>query len=129
MADIPEDLRYSEEHEWARQDGDHVTIGITDHAQGQLGDVVFVELPAVGDEITRGESFGTVESTKAVSELFAPLTGKVTEVNDTLADAPESVNEDPYGDGWMIRVAPSDDSDLDELMDAEAYKEHVEQEG
>lgn len=128
MANIPEDLRYSEEHEWLRPSSEYVTIGITDHAQSQMGDVVFIELPEVGDEITRGEAFGTVESTKAVSELFAPVTGKVVEINDTLVDAPETVNEDPYGDGWMLRVEPADPSDLDEMMDAEAYREHVESE-
>lgn len=128
MANIPEDLRYSEEHEWLRPTSEHITIGITDHAQGQMGDIVFIELPEIGDEITRGEAFGTVESTKAVSELFAPISGKIVEINDTLIDAPEAINEDPYGDGWMVRVEPSDPSDLDEMMTAETYQEHVESE-
>ena len=127
MATIPEDLRYTKEHEWARKDDGSVTFGITDHAQEQLGDVVFVELPEIGEEVTRGETFGSVESTKAVSELFAPITGKVVAVNDVLGDNPEAVNEDPYGDGWLIQVDPSDDSEWDELMDADAYAEHVEQ--
>ena len=128
MANIPEDLRYSEEHEWLRLAGEQVTIGITDHAQTQMGDVVFVELPEVGDEITRGEAFGTVESTKAVSELFAPISGKVVEINENLIEAPETINEDPYGDGWMMRVEPTDHNDRDEMMDAEAYQEHIENE-
>ncbi len=128
MANIPEDLRYSEEHEWLRPAGDQVTIGITDHAQNQMGDIVFIELPEVGDEITRGEAFGTVESTKAVSELFAPISGRIVEINDTLVDAPEAINEDPYGDGWMVRIEPTDLSDLDEMMTSEAYQELVESE-
>ncbi len=128
MSNIPEDLRYSEEHEWIRPASNHVTIGVTDHAQEQLGDVVFVELPEVGDEITRGAEFGAIESTKAYSELFAPVTGEVTEVNDSLIDAPEMLNKDPYGDGWMIRIAPAEESDIDDLMDAEAYREHIENE-
>lgn len=128
MANIPEDLRYSEEHEWLRLTGDQVTIGITDHAQSQMGDIVFIELPEVGDEITRGEAFGTLESTKAVSELFAPISGKIVEINETLIDAPEAINEDPYGDGWMLRVEPADPSDLDDMLSPEGYQEHIESE-
>ena len=124
---IPDDLKYTKDHEWARQKGNKVLVGITDFAQDQLGDVVFVELPAVGDEVKRGESFGVVESTKAVSELFAPLTGKVVEVNDPLVEAPEHINEDPYEEGWMIAVAPSDPKELAELMDAKAYRTFVEE--
>jgi glycine cleavage system H protein len=102
-------------------------VGITDFAQDQLGDVVYVELPDVGDAVKRGESFGVVESTKAVSELFAPLSGKVVEVNDPLADAPETINEDPYEEGWMIVVEPSDPKELESLMDAKAYRAFVEE--
>jgi glycine cleavage system H protein len=125
--EFPQDLKYTREHEWARRKGDHVVIGITDFAQDQLGDVVFVELPEVGDPVKKGESFGVVESTKAVSELFSPVTGKVVEVNDPLADAPETLNEDPYEEGWMIVVAPSDPRELDALLDAAGYKAFVEE--
>ena len=124
---FPEDLKYTREHEWARRKGANVVIGITEFAQDQLGDVVFVELPAVGDPVKKGESFGVVESTKAVSELFAPLSGKVVEVNDPLSDAPETINEDPYEEGWMITIQPADPAELDQLMDAKAYKAFVEE--
>jgi glycine cleavage system H protein len=126
---IPDDLKYTKDHEWARQKGTKVLVGITDFAQDQLGDVVFVELPAVGDEVKRGESFGVVESTKAVSELFAPVSGKVVEVNDPLVEAPENINEDPYEEGWMIAIEPSDPKELTELLDAKAYKVHVDEQG
>jgi glycine cleavage system H protein len=125
MANIPQDLKYSEEHEYVRTDGDTATIGITDYAQGELGDVVFVELPKVGDTITRGESFGTIEAVKAVSELYAPLDGEVTEVNDALDADPAAVNNDPYGEGWMIRVRMADPSQIDQLLDAEGYQSHT----
>jgi glycine cleavage system H protein len=125
--DFPEDLRYTREHEWAKKKGNLLVVGITDFAQDQLGDVVFVELPEVGDPIKKGESFGVVESTKAVSELFAPLSGKVVEVNDPLTDAPETINEDPYEEGWMIVIEPSDPSELDALMDAKTYRAFVEE--
>jgi glycine cleavage system H protein len=124
--DIPEDLRYTREHEWARMKGQLVVVGITDFAQDQLGDVVYVELPDVGDAVKKGESFGVVESTKAVSELFSPLTGKIVEVNDPLADAPETLNEDPYEEGWMVVIEPSHPPELDGLMDAKAYRAFVE---
>src|SRR5512139_3056372 len=124
---IPDDLKYTKDHEWARQKGNKVLVGITDFAQDQLGDVVFVELPDVGDTVKKGESFGVVESTKAVSELFAPVSGKVVEVNDPLSDAPETVNEDPYEEGWMIVIEPSDPKELDALMDAKAYRAFVEE--
>ena len=107
MANVPEDLHYSKDHEWLRVDGDIATIGITDYAQNSLGDVVYVELPRAGDEFAAHESFGSVESVKAVSELFTPVSGKVVESNPTLQDEPEKVNEDPYGDAWMIRVKMS----------------------
>ena len=125
--DFPEDLRYTREHEWARNKGGRVVVGITDFAQDQLGDVVYVELPDVGDPVKKGESFGVVESTKAVSELFAPMSGKVVEVNDPLRDAPETLNEDPYEEGWMIVVQPSDPKELGELMDAKTYRAFVEE--
>jgi glycine cleavage system H protein len=125
MANIPQDLKYSEEHEYVRTDGDTATIGITDYAQGELGDVVFVELPKVGDTITRGESFGTIEAVKAVSELYAPLDGEVTEVNDALDADPAAVNNDPNGEGWMIRVRMADPSQIDQLLDAEGYQSHT----
>jgi len=122
---FPEDLKYTKEHEWARQKGGKVQVGITDFAQDQLGDVVYVELPAVGDEVKKGESFGVVESTKAVSELFAPVSGKVVEVNDPLVEEPEAVNEDPYEEGWMIAIEPSDPKELAELLDVKAYAAFV----
>jgi len=125
---VPEDLKYTREHEWARVKGNRVTVGITDFAQDQLGDVVFVELPAVGDEVKKGEAFGVVESTKAVSDLFAPVGGKVVEVNDPLTDAPETINEDPYEEGWLIVVEASDPKELSDLLGAAAYKKFVEEE-
>ena len=124
---FPEDLKYTREHEWARMKGTKVVVGITDFAQDQLGDVVYVELPAVGDEVKRGESFGVVESTKAVSELFAPISGKVVEVNDPLVEAPETVNEDPYEEGWMIAIEPSDARELSDLLDQKAYTAFVDE--
>lgn len=118
---FPEDLRYTKDHEWARSKGGRVTVGITEFAQNQLGDIVYVELPDVGEQVTKGEAFGVVESTKAVSDLYAPLSGKVVEINSPLIDAPEGINEDPYGEGWMIVVEPSNPKELDELLDAKAY--------
>jgi glycine cleavage system H protein len=124
---FPEDLRYTKDHEWCRIQGNRAIIGITEFAQDQLGDVVYVELPDVGDQVKKGESFGVVESTKAVSELFSPVTGKVLEVNDPLADAPETVNEDPYEEGWMIQVEVGDLAEVAELMDAATYAKFVEE--
>jgi glycine cleavage system H protein len=124
---FPDDVRYTKDHEWVRAKGGQFVVGITDFAQDQLGDVVFVELPDVGDTVKKGESFGVVESTKAVSELFAPVSGKVVEVNDPLTDAPETINEDPYEEGWMIVVEPSDAKEVDGLMDAAAYRTFVEE--
>ena len=126
--DFPEDLRYTREHEWARKKGDRLVVGITDFAQHQLGDVVYVELPDVGDPVKKGESFGVVESTKAVSELFSPVSGKVVEVNDPLSDAPETINEDPYEEGWMIQVELSDPGDLEDLLDSAGYTKFIEEE-
>jgi len=125
---FPEDLKYTRDHEWARVKGNRVTVGITDFAQDQLGDVVYVELPDVGDTVKKGEAFGVVESTKAVSDLFAPVSGKVVEVNDPLGDAPETINDDPFEEGWMIVVELASPSDLDDLMDAAAYEKFVEEE-
>jgi glycine cleavage system H protein len=118
---VPTQLMYSEEHEWAKIEGNRVTIGITDFAQGELGDIVFVELPEVGDTIQFGDPFGSVESVKTVSELYAPVSGKVIEVNVALVDAPEKVNESPYADGWMVVVELSDPSEVDQLWTAEKY--------
>jgi glycine cleavage system H protein len=118
---IPSDLKYTKEHEWARQQGNVVVVGVTQHAQEALGDVVYVELPKVGTTITAGKQFGVIESTKAVSELFAPVTGKVVKVNDALSDKPDTVNADPYGAGWIIEVELSDTKQLDGLLSAGAY--------
>ncbi len=122
---IPEELHYSTDHEWALADGDAVRIGITDYAQDALGDVVYVELPQVGDRVEQGEPFGEVESTKSVSELFAPVSGVVSEVNDELAGAPQRLNEDPYGDGWICAVTFDDSSQLDDLLDAAGYRDLI----
>ena len=124
----PDDLKYTKEHEWCRVKGNRVVVGITDHAQDALGDIVYVELPEVGDPVKKGEAFGVVESTKAVSELFSPVTGKVVEVNDPLSDAPETINEDPYEEGWMIQVEVSDFKELDTLLDAAAYQKFIQEE-
>ena len=122
MMEFPKDLRYTAEHEWTRQDGDRVVIGITDHAQHELGDVVYVELPEVGSQVTQGSPFGVIESVKAASDLFAPLTGEVVAVNGDLESAPQLVNESPYGDGWIIAVRPSRlDAEAPQLLHAEAY--------
>jgi glycine cleavage system H protein len=118
----PKELRYSEEHEWVKVEGEKVRIGITDFAQSELGDIVFVELPEVGDEVTAGDPFGSVESVKTVSELYAPISGKVVEVNEDLNDSPEFVNESPYEKAWMIVVEVSDSGEVDKLMSAEQYE-------
>ena len=122
---VPAGLRYSTDHEWAQADGDVVRIGITDYAQDALGDVVYVELPQVGDRVEQGEPFGEVESTKSVSELFAPVSGVVSEVNDELAGAPQRLNEDPYGDGWICTVTFDDSAQLDSLLDADGYRDLI----
>ena len=121
----PKELRYSEEHEWVKTEGEQVRIGITDFAQSELGDIVFVELPEVGDEVTADEPFGSVESVKTVSELYSPVTGKVIAINEDLSDNPEFVNESPYEKAWMIVVELSDASEMDNLMTAEQYEEMV----
>jgi len=123
MANIPEDLHYSKDHEWVRVEGDVVVIGITDYAQNSLGDVVYVELPKVGEEFAANESFGSVESVKAVSEMFSPVSGAVVAVNEALADEPEKVNGDPYGEGWMIRVRLSNSGEVDSLLTAAEYED------
>jgi glycine cleavage system H protein len=123
--DIPENLRYSREDEWTNLEEGNVTVGITDYAQSELGDIVFVELPEVGRTVEKGDVFGVIESVKAVSDLMAPISGEVVEVNADLAERPEQVNEDCYGDGWMIVIAPEDIGEIDGLLDAKAYREHV----
>jgi glycine cleavage system H protein len=128
MMDFPEELKYTEEHEWVLLEGDLVSIGITDFAQDQLGDVVFVELPEVGDRVEIGKAFGVIESVKAVSDVYGPIEGEVVEVNAELPDAPETINTSPYEDGWMIRIKPDDPSALDALMDASAYQAFIEEE-
>ena len=123
MANVPEDLHYSKDHEWVRVDGDQAIIGITDYAQDSLGDVVYVELPKAGDEFAANESFGSVESVKAVSEVFTPVAGEVVKINESLADEPETVNSDPYGQGWMIRVKMRNPGEVDSLLTAAEYED------
>jgi len=129
MANVPKDLKYTREHEWAKQEGGRVRVGITAYAQDQLGDVVFVELPKVGAKVTASKAFGVVESVKAVSDLFAPVSGEVVEVNAELGQKPETVNADPYGNGWMIVVKPSTKAEWDQLLTAEQYEEFLRQGG
>ena len=129
MANIPADLKYTKEHEWAKREGDKVRVGITHFAQEQLGDVVFVELPKVGAKVTASKNFGVVESVKAVSDLFAPVSGEVVEVNGELAQKPEIVNQDPYGKGWMLVVKPSSKGEWDQLLTAQQYEELIAQGG
>jgi len=123
--EYPEDLRYSREHEWARSENGRIRVGITDFAQDALGDVVYVDLPEAGTQVTAGQAFGEVESTKSVSDVFAPVSGTIVERNGALEDKPELVNEHPYGDGWLIAIDPSDPAELEGLLDAAAYTEHV----
>jgi glycine cleavage system H protein len=123
MANVPEDLHYSKDHEWVRVDGDQAIVGITDYAQNSLGDVVYVELPKANEEFAANEPFGSVESVKAVSEVFSPVTGVVVAINESLADEPESVNSDPYGQGWMIRVRMSNPAEVDSLLTAAEYED------
>lgn len=124
---LPEELKYSEEHEWVRVEGNKAYIGITDFAQSELGDIVFVELPEADDEVEQGSTFGSVESVKTVSELYSPVSGKILEVNEELEDSPELVNESPYDKGWMLVVEMSDSSELDKLMSAKEYEQMVTQ--
>jgi glycine cleavage system H protein len=122
---FPENVRYSQDHEWARKEGDSFTVGISDFAQDQLGDVVFVELPEAGSTFEKGQEFGTVESVKAVSELFIPMAGEILVINSKLEDSSELVNNDPYGEGWMIKVKAANPADFDQLMDRDAYLTHL----
>ncbi len=124
---IPENLKYTKDHEWAKIDGDIATIGITDFAQKELGDIVFVEIETVGETLEKEETFGTVEAVKTVSDLFMPLSGEIIEKNEGLDESPESINKDPYGEGWMVKIKISDLSEIDELLDAAAYKELIEE--
>lgn len=119
--EIPQNLKYTKEHEWARIEGNRVVVGVTAHAQEALGDVVYVELPKVGSTVTAGKQFGVIESTKAVSDLYSPLSGKVVKVNDALTDNPQTINSEPYGAGWIVEIEPSDSKELAGLMDAAAY--------
>ena len=121
--EIPAGLKYSKEHEWVATEDTVATVGLTDHAQDQLGEIVYIELPAVGDKVSKDDPFGVVESVKAVSDIYAPVTGTVIEINEDLPESPETVNEDPYGDGWLIKVKIADMTDLDDLMDNEEYAE------
>jgi glycine cleavage system H protein len=123
MANVPEDLHYSKDHEWVRVEGNEAVIGITDYAQNSLGDVVYVEVPKPGDEFAANESFGSVESVKAVSEVFTPVAGVVASINESLADEPEKVNSDPYGEGWMIRIKMSNPSAVDSMLNAAEYED------
>ena len=122
---IPSELKYTKDHEWAKIEGDTVRIGITDYAQGELGDVVFVELPEEGAEVSMNETFGSIEAVKAVADLFSPVSGEVIEVNEEIMDAPEKVNQDSYGAGWMVKIRITDPDEIAQLMDASAYKKHI----
>jgi glycine cleavage system H protein len=124
---IPKELRYSKNHEWVRVEGEKVIVGIDDYAQSQLGDVVFVELPELGSVVACGDSFSVVESVKAVSDIYAPVSGKIIEVNEVLADTPECINEDPYGQGWIVVIQVKDASEVDNLMDSKAYQTMLEE--
>ncbi|HEX8293256.1 MAG TPA: glycine cleavage system protein GcvH [Pyrinomonadaceae bacterium] len=125
MANVPEGLFYSKDHEWLRVEGETATVGITEYAQNSLGDVVYVELPKAGETFAAHDTFGSVESVKAVSELFLPVAGEVTEVNESLTDEPEKVNSDPYGDGWMLRVRLSNRGEVDSLLNAAEYEDYI----
>lgn len=121
MSETPDDVLYNESHEWVRIEGDVATVGITDHAQAALNDIVYVELPGAGDQLDTGEEFGVVESVKSVSDLYMPVSGEIVEVNEGLEDAPETINEDPYGEGWLIKIRMNDPAEASQLMSAEDY--------
>ncbi len=126
MSNVPQELRYTKSHEWVRREEDgSVTVGITDHAQELLGDLVYVEAPEVGTTFSSGEDCAVVESVKAASDVYAPVSGEVTEANEALTDTPETVNSDPYGDGWIFKIKPADEGELDDLLDADAYAEQI----
>ncbi|PLW93195.1 MAG: glycine cleavage system protein H [Marinilabiliales bacterium] len=122
---IPDELKYTQDHEWIKVDGEFAFVGITDFAQSELGDVVFVEVETVGESIDKEEAFGTIEAVKTVSDMFMPVGGEIVEFNEKLLDAPDLINQDPYGEGWVIKVKMSDQSELDNLMDADTYKGHI----
>ena len=122
---FPTNVKYTNEHEWIRLEGEEAYVGITDYAQDQLGDIVFVDIPTEGETLEKGETFGTIEVVKTVSDLFLPIGGEILEVNPELEEQPELVNQDPYGKGWLVRIKPTDASELDELLDAEAYKQLI----
>lgn len=126
--DFPDDLKYTKEHEWVKADGKIATVGITDYAQDQLGDIVYVEMPDDGEIVSRGDAFGVVESVKSVSDVYAPISGRVVETNDPLKDNPETINEDPYSEGWLVKLELSDPSELDDLLDNKAYEAYVTEE-
>ena len=126
--EFPKDIKYTKEHEWARAEGNIITVGITDYAQDSLGDVVYLELPAEGTTVTKDETFGVIESVKTVSDLYSPITGTVIEVNDALVDNPEVINDDPYGDAWILKVEMNAPAELAELLTADEYKKYVEEE-
>jgi glycine cleavage system H protein len=124
--DVPENLRYTDEHEWALQEKEVVIVGITEFAQSELGDIVYIELPNIGDRLTKGEAFGTIEAVKAAADLYSPVSGEVSEVNVDLKKTPEIINKDPYGEGWMIKIITENKDDLLSLMDHESYKKYIE---
>ncbi len=125
MSEVLENLKYSDDHEWAKIEGDTITVGITDHAQSELGDIVFVELPEVGDSIDKGDSFGTIEAVKTVAELYAPISGEIVAINESLEDEAEIINSNPYSEGWIVKIKVSDPSEFEALLTAEQYKEHI----
>lgn len=125
MSEVLENLKYSDDHEWAKIEGDTITVGITDHAQSELGDIVFVELPELGDSIDKGDSFGTIEAVKTVAELYAPISGEIVAINESLEDEAETINSSPYSEGWIVKIKVSDPSEFEALLTAEQYKEHI----
>ena len=129
MAEIKSGLHYTKSHEWVKVDGDTVTMGVTDFAQSELGDITYLELPEAGDAVSKSEPLGVIESVKAASDIYSPVSGEIVEANDQAIDAPESVNSSPYDDAWLVKIKLSDSSELDELMDSDAYEKFVEEEG
>lgn len=126
MPEIPEELRYTEDHEWVKLTDGEAQYGITDYAQEELGDIVYIELPEVGEDVEKGDMIGVIESVKTVSDLYAPMTGTITKVNDELEESPETINDDPYGDGWIVKIEYEDKSEYESLMDGEEFKLHTE---